>query len=155
MPSLVEIAPVVLEKKIFLISSMYFCYFVIISPWKRAGAFIWTNLNPFTQGCIMPSLVEICPVVLKKKILKFCQWIRWLFYRIVKSVLDTPFSTLYPYLANIKIQYIQNVWSLQIKPVELIAVLWFFQMLHVYYLCAFYYIFLNIDTISTRWIKQI
>ena len=24
---------------------MYFCYFVIISPWKRAGAFIWTNLN--------------------------------------------------------------------------------------------------------------
>ena len=30
----------------FLISSMYFRYFVIISPWKRAGSFIWTNLNP-------------------------------------------------------------------------------------------------------------
>ena len=30
----------------FLISSMYFHYFVIISPWKRAGPFIWTNLNP-------------------------------------------------------------------------------------------------------------
>ena len=30
----------------FLISSMYFRYFVIISPWKRAGPFIWTNLNP-------------------------------------------------------------------------------------------------------------
>ena len=30
----------------FLISSMYFRYFVIISPWKRAGTFIWTNLNP-------------------------------------------------------------------------------------------------------------
>ena len=30
----------------FLISSMYFHYFVIISPWKRAGSFIWTNLNP-------------------------------------------------------------------------------------------------------------
>ena len=30
----------------FLISSMYFYYFVIISPWKRAGPFIWTNLNP-------------------------------------------------------------------------------------------------------------
>ena len=30
----------------FLISSMYFCYFVIIPPWKRAGPFIWTNLNP-------------------------------------------------------------------------------------------------------------
>ena len=30
----------------FWISSMYFHYFVIISPWKRAGPFIWTNLNP-------------------------------------------------------------------------------------------------------------
>ena len=25
---------------------MYFCYFVIISSWKREGLFIWTNLNP-------------------------------------------------------------------------------------------------------------
>ena len=25
---------------------MYFHYFVIISPWKRAEPFIWTNLNP-------------------------------------------------------------------------------------------------------------
>ena len=25
---------------------MYFCYFVIISPWKMVGPFIWTNLNP-------------------------------------------------------------------------------------------------------------
>ena len=25
---------------------MYFFYFVIISPWKGAGSFIWTNLNP-------------------------------------------------------------------------------------------------------------
>ena len=30
----------------FLISSMYFRYFLIIPPWKRAGPFIWTNLNP-------------------------------------------------------------------------------------------------------------
>ena len=30
----------------FLISSMYFHYFVIISPWERAWPFIWTNLNP-------------------------------------------------------------------------------------------------------------
>ena len=27
-------------------SSMYFCYFVIISHWKRAITFLWTNLNP-------------------------------------------------------------------------------------------------------------
>ena len=30
----------------FLISSMYFRYFVINSPWKRAKHFIWTILNP-------------------------------------------------------------------------------------------------------------
>ena len=47
-PRLVEICPVVLEKKkIFLISSLYFRYFVIISPWKTARPFIWTNFNPF------------------------------------------------------------------------------------------------------------
>ena len=28
------------------ISSMYFCYFVIIFLWKRAYPVIWTNLNP-------------------------------------------------------------------------------------------------------------
>ena len=29
----------------FLISSMYFQYFIIISTWKKAGPFVWTNLN--------------------------------------------------------------------------------------------------------------
>ena len=29
----------------FLISSTYFCYFTIISPWKKARLLIWTNLN--------------------------------------------------------------------------------------------------------------
>ena len=114
MPSLVEIGPVVLEKRIFK-----FRYFVIISPWKRFGHFIWRNLNPphprmhcakfgwnrfsgsggeaflissifllyhnylpllkprafieptwipFTEGCIVSSLVEIGPVALQRKI---------------------------------------------------------------------------------------
>ena len=44
MPRLVEIGSVVLEKKIFK-TSMYFRFFIIISPWKRAWDFIWTNLN--------------------------------------------------------------------------------------------------------------
>ena len=30
----------------FLNFSLYLGYFVIISPWKRAGPFNWTNLNP-------------------------------------------------------------------------------------------------------------
>ena len=52
MPSLVEIGPVVLGKKFFLILSMYFHYFIIISPWKRAWPFIWTNLNPLHPGIL-------------------------------------------------------------------------------------------------------
>ena len=31
----------------FQISSMYFCYFVIISPWKKVGPFISTNFSPY------------------------------------------------------------------------------------------------------------
>ena len=101
---------------------MYFRYFVIMPPWKRACPFIWTNLNPlhpknvlcqislkleqwfwgrrflyfvnvfslfrnyppldkgvflhlnipFTQGCLVPSLVEIGLLVLEKmKMWKF------------------------------------------------------------------------------------
>ena len=33
----------------FLISSMYFHNFVIISHWKKAGPLIWINLNPLHQ----------------------------------------------------------------------------------------------------------
>ena len=59
----------------FLILSMYFRYFIIISHWKRVVPFIWKKLNPFSQGCFLPSLVEIDSVVLEKKIFKFCQCI--------------------------------------------------------------------------------
>ena len=44
MLSLVEIGLVVLEM-IFSNLLMYFRYFVIFSPWKRAGPFIWIKLN--------------------------------------------------------------------------------------------------------------
>ena len=57
-------------EKFWLIVSNFFNVFMlfqIISPWKRAWPFIWTNLKiPFTQGCFVPSLVEIGPVVLEK-----------------------------------------------------------------------------------------
>ena len=35
---------------------MYFHYFVIISPWKRAGPFIWTNLNPLHPRMLCAKL---------------------------------------------------------------------------------------------------
>ena len=46
---LVEIGPVVFGEEDFKILSMYFCYFEIISPRKKAGPFIWTNLTPLHQ----------------------------------------------------------------------------------------------------------
>ena len=53
-PSWVETAPAVLEKKIF-----NFRYFVIIFLWKRACLLIWT------KGFYVPSMVEIGLVVLE------------------------------------------------------------------------------------------
>ena len=47
---------------------MYFRYFVIISPWRRAGPFIHNKIwIPSTQGCFVWSLVEIGSLVLEKK----------------------------------------------------------------------------------------
>ena len=54
---------------------MYYRYFVIISPWKRAVPLIWKIWIPITQGCFVPSLVEMGPVVLEKKIFKVRQCI--------------------------------------------------------------------------------
>ena len=108
---------------------MFFHFSIIISPWKRVGPLLWTNLNPlyprmlcakfgwnwlsgsgeedflnfvnlfllflnylplekggggpsfeqtwipFTQGCFVPTLVEIGPVVLEKKTFKYFQHI--------------------------------------------------------------------------------
>ena len=68
MLSLFEIDQVVLAKILLKISSMYYCYFVIISPWKREGPFLWRNTNPHHPRMFLPSLVEIGPVVLEKKI---------------------------------------------------------------------------------------
>ena len=70
--SLVQIGSVVLEKKIFKISHCIFCNFIIIAFWKKAKPFIWSNLNPYTQGWFVASLVEIGLVVLEKRIFQIC-----------------------------------------------------------------------------------
>ena len=59
----------------FLISSMYFRYLIIISPWKKEGPFFSTNLNTLHPRCFVPGFVEIGRVVLEKKIFKFHQGI--------------------------------------------------------------------------------
>ena len=44
-------------RNFFFISSMYFCYVVIISHWKRAGPFIWTNLNLLHRRMLCDNFV--------------------------------------------------------------------------------------------------
>ena len=52
--------------------SMYFCYLIIISHFKRARPFIQKKSSyPITKGCFVQSLLEIGPVVVKK-IFKIC-----------------------------------------------------------------------------------
>ena len=66
MPNLVKIGPAVLEK-IFKALSMHYHYFANYLPLEKGGALHLNKLeSPFTQGCIVPSLVEIGPVVLEK-----------------------------------------------------------------------------------------
>ena len=40
---------------------MYFCNFVIISPWKRARNFIWTNLHLLHPRMLCANFGWICP----------------------------------------------------------------------------------------------
>ena len=72
MLSLVEIGPVILEK----ILKFRQCIFTISSssPLRKGrGPIFEQTWIPFTQECIVPSLVEIGQVVLENKILKFRQ----------------------------------------------------------------------------------
>ena len=41
--------------------------------WEFIGSSFEQTWIPFTQGCFVPKLVEIGPVVLEKNILKFCK----------------------------------------------------------------------------------
>ena len=45
--------------------------------WEFIGSSTWI---PFTEGCFVPRLVEICPVVLEEKILKFRKCVFSLFH---------------------------------------------------------------------------
>ena len=67
-PSLVEIGPVVLEKKIFKSCQFIFINSQLSPLWEGRGPSFEQTWFPFTQGCFVPSLVEIGSVVLEKKI---------------------------------------------------------------------------------------
>ena len=72
---LLEIDPVVLEKKIFFkCHQCIFTIFLLSFLRKCLKPSIWTNLKPFTQGCVVP---KISPVVLEKKIFKCHPFFIW------------------------------------------------------------------------------
>ena len=81
MPSLVEIGPVVQEKKIFKFCQCIFAFFSY-HPLENGGTVYLKNLNSlhFNQEFFVPSLVEIGPVVQEKKIFKISQCIFAFFY---------------------------------------------------------------------------
>ena len=66
-PSLVEIGPVVLEKKILKFRLCIFTILKLSRFGKGRGPSFEQTWIPFTQGCFVPRLVEIGPVVIEKK----------------------------------------------------------------------------------------
>ena len=73
MPSLVETGPVLLEKTIFEVRQCIFDIFLLSPLGKGRGPSFEQIWIPITQGCFVPSFIEIGPVVLKKKIFKVRQ----------------------------------------------------------------------------------
>ena len=67
MPRLVEIGPVILEKKIFKFHQYIFILFLLSPLEKECGSSFQQIWIPFTLGCFVLSSVEIDPVVLEKK----------------------------------------------------------------------------------------
>ena len=59
MPSLDEICPVVLEKKIFKCVYYNFTILLLSPLGEGCGSSFEQNRIPCTHGCYMPSLVEI------------------------------------------------------------------------------------------------
>ena len=57
-PSWLKLAQWFWRRGLNEISSMYFRYFIMISPWKGWDPSFEQTWIPFTQGCFVPSLVE-------------------------------------------------------------------------------------------------
>ena len=74
MSSLVEIDPVVLEKKKFKFHQSIFAISQLSPPGKGSGSSFEQIWIPFTKGCFVPSLLESGPVVWLKVAQWFCRF---------------------------------------------------------------------------------
>ena len=64
-------------------------YFVIISPWKKAWLFIWTNLNSlYPMDALCQVWSKFGPVVLEKKIFKYFHYF----------LIITPWKRAWPFI---------------------------------------------------------
>ena len=72
MPSLVEICQVVLEKKIFFNLSMYFCNFVIISPFQKSWILHLNKFEfPFPKDALWQAWLKLAQWFCRRRFFKF------------------------------------------------------------------------------------
>ena len=76
----------------FLISSMYFHYFVMIPLWKRVWPFFSINWNPLHPRMFCAKLVEIGHMVMEKKNLNFVKWMYFNYFVII-----SPWKRMWPF----------------------------------------------------------
>ena len=62
---------VALEKKIFLISSMFFLLFIIISPWKRADPSFEQNGSPSPKDALCKVWLKLVQWFVRRRFLNF------------------------------------------------------------------------------------
>ena len=70
-PGLVEIGPVLLEKKILNFANVLLLFLNYLPLQIEQGSSFEHTWIPFTKGCIVPSLVKIGPLFQKRKFLIF------------------------------------------------------------------------------------
>ena len=71
-PSLVEICQVVLEKKIFFNLSMYFCNFVIISPFQKSWILHLNKFEfPFPKDALWQAWLKLAQWFCRRRFFKF------------------------------------------------------------------------------------
>ena len=72
MPSLVEIGPVVLERKILNVVNLFLLFPNYLTFRKSVALHLNKLESPYHSDDFVPSLLEIGPVVLERKIFKSC-----------------------------------------------------------------------------------
>ena len=96
----------------FRILSMYFRYFIIISPWKRALLFIWTNLSSLHPGMLCAKSGRTWPVVLEFFFISSVMYVSCMFAISLSSLLG---KTAWPFtwinLNHLHPNALCQVWS--------------------------------------------